>query len=258
MLKFCPNLSLLFTEVKLEERFKAAKQAGFNAVEIQFPYSLPAAQIQQTLAEQQLKLVLFNVDADDLLQGGEGLACVPKKRDPFKFALEKTVNYAELLQPDVINVLPGRCLDEKKRGLYHDTFLRNLEYALEAFSPLGIKTVFEAINTLDMPNFIIHSGAQMLDVLRDLNHRDLFMQYDIYHAARMGENSADFIAEHAAKIGHIQFADNPGRGEPGTGEIDFPQLFKLIESSAYQGWLGAEYKPTNGTLNSLNWYQHSG
>ena len=147
---------------------------------------------------------------------------------------------------------------KKKIGLYHDTFLRNLEYALEAFTPLGIKTVFEAINTVDMPNFLIHSGAQMLEVLRDLNHRDLLMQYDIYHAARMAENYADFIAEHGAKIGHIQFADNPGRGEPGTGEIDFPQLFKLIETSAYQGWLGAEYKPTNGTLNSLNWYQHRG
>lgn len=258
MLKFCANLSLLFTEVELSERFKAAKDAGFKAVEIQFPYLLAAAQIQQTLADQQLKLVLFNVDADDLLQGGEGLACVPKKKDQFRFALEQTVRYAELLQPDVINVLPGRCLDEKKRGLYHDTFLRNLEYALEAFSPLGIKTVFEAINTIDMPSFIIHSGVQMLEVLQDLNHRCLFMQYDIYHAARMSENYMDFISEHTEKIGHLQFADCPGRGEPGTGEIDFQHLFNVIETAAYQGWVGAEYKPGNGTLNSLNWYQHSG
>lgn len=257
MLRFSANLSMLFTEVELSERFKAAKNAGFNAVEIQFPYSLPATQIQQTLADQQLKLVLFNVGADDLLQGGEGLACVPKKRDQFKYALEQTVSYAEVLKPNAINVLPGRCLDEKKHGLYHDIFLRNLEYALEAFSPLGIKTVFEAINTVDMPGFIIHSGAQMLGVLNDLNHRDLFMQYDIYHAARMSGNYADFVSEHAAKIGHIQFADNPGRGEPGTGEIDFQTLFNLIETSTYQGWVGAEYKPTETTLNSLNWYRHS-
>lgn len=187
MLRFSANLSMLFTEVEWSERFKAAKDQGFNAVEIQFPYSLPATLIQQILAEQQLKLVLFNVDADDLLQGGEGLACVPKKQDQFKYALEQTVAYAELLKPEAINVLPGRCLDQKKRGFYHDTFLRNLEYALEAFSPLGVKTVFEAINTVDMPGFIIHSGTQMLEVLRDLNQRDLFMQYDIYHATRMGE-----------------------------------------------------------------------
>lgn len=258
MLRFSANLSMLFTEVELSERFKAAKDAGFKAIEIQFPYSLPATQIQQTLSDQQLKLVLFNVDADDLLQGGEGLACVPNKKTQFRFALEQAFNYAEILTPDVINVLPGRCLDETKAGYYRDTFLRNLEYALEAFSPLGIKTVFEAINTIDMPNFIIHSGAQMLEVLRDLNHRDLLMQYDIYHAARMNEDYADFIVEQAAKIGHLQFADNPQRGEPGTGEIDFPALFDLIETSAYQGWCGAEYKPSNGTLNSLNWYLHSG
>lgn len=258
MLRFSANLSMLFTEVELSERFKAAKQAGFDAVEIQFPYGLPAMQIQQTLADQQLNLVLFNVDADDLLQGGEGLACVPKKKDQFRFALEQSVKYAELLQPDVINVLPGRCLDEKKIGYYHDTFMRNLEYALDAFSPLGIKTVFEAINIVDMPNFIISSGIQMLEVLSDLNHNDLFMQYDIYHAARMEENYAGFIAEHADKIGHVQFADCPGRTEPGTGEIDFQHVFNLIQASAYQGWTGAEYKPSNGTLNSLNWYQHNG
>lgn len=258
MLRFSANLSMLFTEVDLSARFKAAKQAEFNAVEIQFPYSLPATQIQQILADEQLKLVLFNVDADDLLQGGEGLASVPKKKEQFKYALEQTVKYAETLKPDAINVLPGRCLDEKKTGYYHDTFLHNLEFALEAFSPLGIKTVFEAINTVDMPNFIIHSGAQMLQVLQDLNHPDLLMQYDIYHMHRMDENCAEFIAAHAAKIGHIQFADSPGRAEPGTGEIDFPQLFNLIDNSGYQGWIGAEYKPGDGTLNSLNWYRHSG
>lgn len=258
MLKFCPNLSLLFTEVELPERFKAAKNAGFNAVEIQFPYSLPVTHIQQILADQELKLVLFNVDADDLLQGGEGLACVPKKRDRFKYALEQTVAYAELLKPELINVLPGRCLDVNKTGYYLDTFLRNLEYVLEAFSPLGIKTVFEAINTFDMPHFIIHSGVQMLDVLQQLNHRDLFMQYDIYHALRMGENCTEFISQQVAKIGHIQFADSPGRGQPGTGICDFQQLFNLIDNSSYQGWLGAEYKPDGPTLNSLNWYPHSG
>lgn len=258
MLRFSANLSLLFTEVELAERFHAAKQAGFEAVEIQFPYSLPASQIQQILMDEQLKLVLFNVDADDLLQGGEGLACVPKKRDQFKYALEQAVSYAEILKPDVINVLPGRCLDEAKLGYYHETFLYNLELALAAFAPLGIKTVFEAINTVDMPNFIIHSGAQMLEVLRDINHPDLLMQYDIYHAARMEENYRGFISGYADKIGHIQFADCPGRAEPGTGEIDFQSLFHLIETSSYQGWVGAEYKPCNSTLNSLNWYHDNG
>jgi hydroxypyruvate isomerase len=256
MLKFCANLSLLFTEVALAERFQAAKQAGFAAVEIQFPYSLPAAQIAEILARQQLKLVLFNVDADDLLQGGEGLACVPEKKQQFKQALQQTLEYAEQLKPEVINVLPGRCLDNLKIERYLDTFKENLQLALTAFRPLGIKTVFEAINTLDMQGFLISSGEQMLQILADINQPDLFMQYDIYHADKTGENWAMFIRQHADKIGHIQFADNPGRGEPGTGAIDFQTLFSVIENSGYQGWLGAEYKPIGSTLNSLNWYPY--
>ncbi|MFZ2404023.1 MAG: TIM barrel protein [Methylobacter sp.] len=253
MLNFTANLSLLFTEVTLIDRFKAAKQAGFNAVEIQFPYELSAAAIKDKLDEYDLKLVLFNVNAADLLQGGEGLAAVPEKRVQFKDAVAQTVNYAELLKPEVINVLPGRCLDKSRLEHYLETFNENLELAALAFSPLGIKTVFEAVNTHDMPGFIIHSGAQMLSVLDQLNCAELFMQYDIYHMQMMGEQPEAFIAEHADKIGHIQFADCPGRGQPGTGRIDFKRVFSAIERSAYSGWVGAEYKPVGTTAESLDW-----
>lgn len=253
MLKFTANLSLLFTEVELIDRFKTARQHSFDAVEIQFPYSLSAQSLRDTLDEQQLKLVLFNVDAADLLQGGEGLACVPEKRDQFRQAVAQTVEYAELLKPEAINVLPGRCLDENRLPEYLETFKENLCFAAEAFSPLGIKTVFEAVNTHDMPGFIIHSGTQMLDVLNQLNRPELFMQYDIYHMQMMGEKPEQFIAGHADKIGHIQFADCPGRGQPGTGKIDFERVFSAIEKSAYAGWVGAEYKPVGTTADSLDW-----
>ncbi|MFA6163191.1 MAG: TIM barrel protein [Methylobacter sp.] len=254
MLKFTANLSLLFTEVELIDRFKAARQHGFDAVEIQFPYSLSAQTLRATLDEQQLKLVLFNVDAADLLQGGEGLACVPEKRSQFRQAVTQTVEYAERLKPEVINVLPGRCLDENRLPEYMETFKENLCFAAEAFSPLGIKTVFEAVNTYDMPGFIIHSGSQMLDILNQLKHPDLFMQYDIYHMQMMGEKPEEFIAEYADQIGHIQFADCPGRGQPGTGQIDFERVFSAIEKSAYAGWVGAEYKPVGTTADSLGWF----
>ncbi|MGZ5057557.1 MAG: TIM barrel protein, partial [Methylobacter sp.] len=122
MLNFSANLSLLFTENTLIDRFKAAKQAGFDAVEIQFPYDLSAAEIKNKLDEYGLKLVLFNVSAADLLQGGEGLACVPEKRDQFRQAVDQTVDYAELLKPEAINVLPGRCLDQSRLEHYLETF----------------------------------------------------------------------------------------------------------------------------------------
>ncbi|HEY8158934.1 MAG TPA: TIM barrel protein [Methylobacter sp.] len=253
MLKFTANLSLLFTEVALIDRFKAARQAGFNAVEIQFPYELSAAEIKDKLDEYDLKLVLFNVAAADLLQGGEGLACVPEKRGQFKDAVAQTVDYAKLLKPEVINVLPGRCLDNSRLERYLETFKENLRFAVEAFAPLGIKTAFEAINIHDMPGFIIYNETQMLSVLDQLNRPELLMQYDIYHMQMMGEKPEAFIAEHAGQIGHIQFADCPGRGQPGTGRIDFKRMFSAIEKSSYSGWVGAEYKPVGTTAESLGW-----
>jgi len=255
MLNFAANLSLLFTEVELIERFKSARQQGFDAVEIQFPYTLSTETLKVALEQHRLKLVLLNVAADDLLQGGEGLACVPEKQTQFRQAVAQAADYARLLKPDVINVLPGRCLNETRKQDYLRTFKENLCFAADAFSPLGIKTVFEAINTQDMPGFLISGGKQMLAVLDELNRPDLFMQYDVYHASMMGEDPAGFITRHADKIGHIQFADCPGRGQPGTGQIDFAKVFSAIEESGYQGWVSAEYKPTGTTAESLGWFK---
>lgn len=255
MLRFSANLSLLFTEVPLSERFQWAKQAGFKAVELQFPYELPVHTLKALLDEYELKLVLFNVAADDLLQGGEGLAAVPEKQTRFKEALAQALDYAKVLQPEVINVLPGRCINPERRSEYLATFRQNLGFALTAFSSMGIRTVFEAINTDDMPGFLIHTEQQMLDILSTLKHPLLRMQYDIYHMAKMQQNPVQFIAHYAEFIGHIQFADVPQRGQPGTGTLDFAQLFKTIEHSSYNGWLGAEYKPLGPSLESLEWFE---
>jgi hydroxypyruvate isomerase len=253
MLKLSANLSLLFTEVALIDRFAAAKQHGFSAVEIQFPYQLSPETLQKVLQNNGLHLVLFNIAADDLMQGGEGLACVPEKREQFRAALEQAADYARVLQPEAINILAGRCFDSTRLAEYEQTFKDNLRLAADTFAPLGIKTVFEAINIHDMPAFIIHSGKQMLEVLAELKHPNLLMQYDIYHASRMGSDPAQFISQHADKIGHIQFADSPNRGQPSTGELDFAQLFSAIEQSSYTGWTGAEYKPVGTTAESLGW-----
>lgn len=160
-----------------------------------------------------------------------------------------------MLKPDAINILPGCCFDKTRLTAYQQTFKENLLYATEAFSTLGIKTVFEAINTLDMPDFIIHSSEQMLSVLNAINHPDLLMQYDIYHMLMMQEDPADFMQQYANKIGHIQFADCPGRHQPGTGTIDFYKLFSAIKASSYKGWVGAEYNPSSNTQATLNWFK---
>lgn len=255
MLKFTANLSLLFTEVPLIDRFTAAKQHGFKAVEIQFPYELSPETLQKVLQDTGLKLVLFNVAADDLMQGGEGLACVPEKCEQFHHALVQALDYARVVKPEAINILAGRCFNNTYLANYTQTFKDNLHLAADTFAPLGIKTVFEAINTYDMPAFLIDSGEQMLAILHELKHPNLFIQYDIYHASRMGADPVQFIHQHANKIGHIQFADSPNRGQPNTGLLDFQRLFSAIEQSSYAGWLGAEYKPVGTTAESLDWFR---
>ena len=255
-IKFTANLSLLFTELDLIDRFKAAKECGFDAVEIQFPYTHPAEQIKDALLENNLKLVLFNIATDDLLQGGEGLAAVPEKQALFLEALQQCKSYAEVLKPEVINVLPGRCINHQRTSEYLAIFNKNLSLAVATFSPLGIKTSIEAINTKDMPDFIIHNGQQMLNIIEQLNHPMLFMQYDIYHMQMMNEDIIPFIEQHSQKIGHIQFADVPGRGQPESGTMNFEQLFISIEQSNYEGWVGAEYKPTGSTQESLEWFSN--
>lgn len=253
MLKFSANLSLLFTELPLLERFCAAQQAGFAAVEIQFPYELTAAAIAAARAQAGVELILFNVPAGDLMSGGEGLASVPERREAFKQAVAQAAAYACVLQPRVINVLPGRCPHEHRIGEYLQTLKDNLRYAADAFADVGVKTVFEAVNTFDMPGFIVNRGGQMLELLAELNHPNLALQYDIYHMTRMGEDPMAFIRAHADKIGHMQFADVPGRGQPGTGGIDFAALFTAVQASGYQGYLGAEYRPVGGSAASLGW-----
>ncbi|CCE24571.1 hydroxypyruvate isomerase family protein [Methylotuvimicrobium alcaliphilum] len=255
MINFSANLSMLFTELPLLDRFDAAKNAGFSAAEIQFPYSESIDALRAKLDETGLQLVLFNVDADDLLQGGEGLAAVPEKRERFKAALTQTVDYIEALQPKAVNVLPGRCMNPRRLDDYLQTFGENLSLAADTFAPFGVSAIFEAINTIDMPGFIIHSGAQMLDWLERLNHPNLLLQVDIYHLSMMNEDPEAFIRLHPETIGHIQFADTPGRGQPGTGNIDFNRLFDTIRNSGYSGWTGAEYRPVGPTLDSLDWLE---
>lgn len=253
MLRFTANLSLLFSELPLLERFQAAKSCGFDAVEIQFPYELPAEIIEAELLAHDLKLVLFNVAADTLLQGGEGLAAVPEKQARFKEAVAQAVSYAKLLKPEAINILPGRCLNPQRLDEYQQVLQANLRYAAEIFAGIGVASVFEAVNSYDMPGFIVDSGSTMLSLLAAVDHPNLRLQYDIYHLSRMQEDCAAFIKQHIDKIGHIQFADCPGRGQPGTGTIDFEQLFALIAALPYKGWLGAEYKPVGKTTDSLSW-----
>lgn len=252
-MNLCANLTLLYPELPFLERFAAAAADGFRAVEIQFPYDTPLADLQAQLQRHQLRCVLINVPAGDLMQGGEGLAAVPGREAEFRAALTQCVSYAQGLQVACVNVLPGRCLDSTRSGEYRATLQASLRLAADTLAPLGITTTFEAINTFDMPGFLISTTDDLLQMLAAVDHPALKAQFDLYHMARMQQDMLTFLQQQAACIGHIQFADAPQRGEPGTGTLDFPALFRAIGRSGYQGWVGAEYKPTGPTSGTLAW-----
>jgi hydroxypyruvate isomerase len=255
MLKFSANLSLLFTERPLPERFAAARTAGFSAVEIQFPYELAIAELQELLEENSLELVLINVPAGDLMQGGDGLACVPDRVDAFRQAVAQAVEYAEALAVPNVNVLAGRQPAGLSRDACLATLADNLRHAVPMLAKVKSGTVLEAINVFDMPRFLIHSVSDMQRLCDGIS--GLKMQFDCYHMSRMGEDVLSELRQNLALIGHVQFADNPGRHEPGTGKIDYKPVFSLLAGSDYAGYCGAEYKPSHLTEDTLGWLPRS-
>lgn len=256
MLKFSANLSLLFTELPLLERFAAARRAGFQAIEIQFPYELSIEAISAELDRHELELVLINVPAGDLMQGGNGLAGVPGQEQAFRRAVLQALPYAQQLGVRCVNVLAGRQTADADLVQCLHTLVANTRYAAEAFHSIGVTTTLEAINTFDMPGFLISNIAQMQEILEAADHPTLKMQFDCYHLARMGEDVVSSLLENVSQIGHIQFADVPGRGAPSTGRLPLQGIFEVIEMLPYTGWTGAEYRPGElGTEASLTWFQ---
>ena len=254
-LQLALNLSTVFTELPLLERFQCAADAGFRGVEIQFPYDIGPEAIATAAARAGVDIVLINAPAGDLMTGGPGLAGVPAKVDEFEQALTLCESYIEHLNPECINILAGRADDSHSPRECLDTFAQNLRRAAQRFRARGVTTVFEAINRKDMPGFLIASSDEQLALLRQLRDAGVRLQVDVYHLATAGEIVADSLARTLPHAAHIQFADVPGRGEPGSGEIDFCAIVDEIKRSDYQGWLSAEYRPTGPSADSFGWLE---
>lgn len=253
MLRLAVNLSMIFTEVPLIERFALARQCGFEAVEIQFPYELSPDEIARQLQQHQLRLVLINVPAGDLMQGGNGLTGVPGRELEFEQAVKQALVYAQALQVPTVNILAGKQPRDADFLPCLETLSRNLVWASEMFGGAGVVPVIEMINGYDMPRFLIQSLAQAQEMLEAVNHRALKLQFDCYHMARMGEDLIPALNENLHLIGHIQFADHPQRQQPGTGNLDFARVFEWIKHSHYQGYTAAEYRPSGASIDSFDW-----
>ena len=253
MPRFAANLSMLFTELPFLDRFEAAASAGFQAVEFLFPYAYPAQEIKARLQAHGLELVLHNFPAGDWDAGERGLACLPNRVQDFRASVSLAVQYATALGATQLNCLTGKTPVGVAASLVHDTWMANLRYAASCLQADGLKLLLEPINTFDIPGFHLSRTQQAIDVLDQLGAANAFLQYDIYHAQRMEGELAATMARHLHRIAHIQVADNPGRHEPGTGEIHCAWLFKHLDQLGYSGWIGCEYKPATTTPAGLNW-----
>lgn len=257
MPKFAANLSMLFTELPFLDRFEAAAKAGFKAVEFLFPYAWTAEEIKQRLDEHGLTLVLHNLPAGDWDAGERGIACHPDRVEEFRAGVVKAIAYAKVLGVGQLNCLAGKAPAGVSDPVLHQTLVDNLKFAANALQAAGLRLLIEPINSFDIPGFYLNFTSQALSILDEVGADNAFVQYDIYHAQRMEGELAATMQKHLARIGHIQLADNPGRNEPGTGEINYPFLFKHLERIGYSGWIGCEYKPATTTQAGLGWLQQA-
>ncbi|MDM0115847.1 hydroxypyruvate isomerase [Variovorax sp. J22R133] len=253
MPKFAANLTMLFTELPFMERFEAAAKAGFKAVEYLFPYPFPKEELAAALKANGLTQVLHNLPAGNWDGGERGIACHPDRVTEFREGVARAIEYATALGCPQVNCLAGKLPVGAAMQESHQTLVSNLRHAAEALKGANIRLLIEPINTFDIPGFFLTRTDQALALIQEVDSSNLFVQYDIYHAQRMEGELAATLQKNLSRIGHIQLADNPGRGEPGTGEINYPWLFRHIDAIGYTGWIGCEYKPRGTTVEGLGW-----
>lgn len=253
MPRLAANLTMLFNEVPFLDRFEAAAKAGFTAVEFLFPYEYRPADLRARLDGNGLKLVLHNLPAGDWGKGERGIGCHPDRVDGFRAGVDRAIEYATALGAPQVNCLAGIAPAGVPAEKLRATFVENLRYAAAQLEAAGIKLLIEPINTFDIPGFYLNRTAQALNLVAEAGSDNLYLQYDIYHAQRMEGELAATIKANLAKIAHLQLADNPGRNEPGTGEINYCFLFGWLDAIGYDGWIGCEYRPKTTTEAGLGW-----
>jgi hydroxypyruvate isomerase len=253
MPKFAANLTLLFTEQPFLDRFEVAANAGFKGVEYLFPYDFEPAELKTRLDANGLEQVLHNLPAGDWAGGERGIAVLPDRVDEFREGVEQAVTYAKILGAPRLNCLPGILPDGADPAVARQTLVDNLKFAAARLAREDIKLVTEPVNTDDIPGMFLNNTEQAVAIIGDVGSDNLYLQYDIYHMQKMEGNLAATIEANLKLIDHIQLADNPGRHEPGTGEIDYPFLFAHLDALGYDGWIGCEYNPKGETGAGLGW-----
>lgn len=253
MPRFSANLSFLFPELAFQDRFAAARAAGFPAVEFHFPYAFDRRVLADAVAGAGVEVVLFNLPAGDWAGGERGIACHPGRMAEFQDGVGAAVEWAAAFGCPRVNCLAGIPPPGVSPAKARQTLVENLRFAAAVLGRSGVELLMEPLNTRDTPGFLVDRTQAALAIIGEAACPNLRLQYDVYHAQVMEGDLARTLQENLAHVGHVQIADNPGRGEPGTGEINFPFLFAHLDRIGYRGWVGCEYRPSGGRGAAAGW-----
>jgi hydroxypyruvate isomerase len=255
MPKFAANLSMMFNEVPFLDRFAAARDAGFQAVEYLFPYDYEPEVVAQKLRENHLENVLFNMPPGNWSAGERGITSLPGREEEFRAGVDKALIYAAALGVTRLHAMAGIPGAGAVPAACRATLIENLKYAAGKLAQHHIMLLLEAINSRDMPGFFVNTQAESYEICAAVNAPNLKMQLDLYHMQVMEGDLATKLRRYAPQCGHVQIAGCPERHEPDTGEIRYEYLYALLDEIGYHGWIGCEYRPAGNTLDGLGWFR---
>ncbi len=258
MPKFAANLSWMFTELAFPDRFQAAADAGFEAVEIQLPYDLPAQNLASKRKAAGVKQIMFNAPPGDMKAGEYGLAGLPGREQEFRDSIRKALDYAAALDCRLIHVLAGVVPDGDSVTRCWECYLENVTWAAETCAPAGVGVLLEPINTVERPGYLVSLTTQAREAVERVGLDNVGIQYDFHNAQLMEGRITRTLEANIALIRHMQIAGLPNRTPPDEGEMNHHYLFELIDRLGYQGWVGCEYRPKGNTLESLDWAKRYG
>ncbi|MGI9475643.1 MAG: 2-oxo-tetronate isomerase [Hyphomicrobiaceae bacterium] len=249
MTKFAANLSFMFTEVDFLDRFEAAAKAGFKAVEYLFPYDHAPEELASRLKANGLTQALFNLPPGDWEKGERGMAALPERQADFEAAARKAVDYAVALDCKLLHAMPGL----RQHGANWGDYIANLKVAIGIAAEKGVTVILEPINEIDIPGFFLNTTAMARAAIFEVGADNIGLQFDLYHRQIQEGDVARAIVEYAPLTRHYQIASPPDRGEPDDGEMNYAYLFKQIDATGFDGWIGCEYKPRGATTAGLGW-----
>jgi 2-dehydrotetronate isomerase len=253
--RFAANLSMMFTEVPFLDRFAAAGSAGFSAVEFLSPYEYPCETIAQCAKASGVVVSLFNLPAGDWSAGERGISCIPGREAEFRAGVDTALSYAKCIGNRHLHAMAGIVPPGADIQVCRRTLIENLKYAAGKFAEHEITLLLEAINTRDVPGFLVSTQADCYSICQEVGLKNLKMQMDFYHMQVMEGDLATKLKKYAPACAHIQISGCPERAEPDTGEISYPYLYRLIDDLGYTGWVGCEYRPSAKTIDGLGWFQ---